>query len=110
MLLEPHREHWVVAHYGGFLAGPVALYLGILAKTTQRYDDAYQHFELALSLSESMESPPWKAQTQYEYAQLLLADRESTDRQRAAQLLEQAASITSQIGMDDLDRKINALR
>jgi tetratricopeptide (TPR) repeat protein len=109
-LLEPHREHCVLGHYTNLLLGPVALYLGVLARTMRRHEPACEHFELALSLSESMESPPWKAQTQYEYAQLLLAGGAPTDRERARELLDQAAAIATQIGMNDLDRRISVLR
>jgi hypothetical protein len=39
--------------------GPVAYYLGLLAETRERHDEAAVHFARAASLSESVGAPTW---------------------------------------------------
>ncbi|MEA2624466.1 MAG: hypothetical protein QOD06_511, partial [Candidatus Binatota bacterium] len=71
-LLAPHAALGVVvgpppvAWYG-----PVAHYLGCLASTLGRTEEAEVHFQRAIERSLAMGSRPWLAQSELEYARML---------------------------------------
>lgn len=71
-------------------AGAVSRYLGLLAATAGRFDQAADHFEDALAMNQRMGARPWAARTQHDYAHLLLAHNNAQDTHRARKLLEQA--------------------
>jgi tetratricopeptide (TPR) repeat protein len=52
--------------------GPVAHYLGLLAATLGRHDEAVDHFAAAASASERMGAPTWLARTRLEWARCLV--------------------------------------
>jgi DNA-binding SARP family transcriptional activator/tetratricopeptide (TPR) repeat protein len=79
--------------------GAVSRYLGLLASTTSRWDQAARHFEHALNMNESIGARPWLAHTQTDYADLLLARDGRGDRQHAEALLAQATVTYSELGM-----------
>lgn len=90
--------------------GAVAHYLALLARTAGRADDAERHFANALELNLRMGARPYVAQSQFEYARMLLARRAPGDRDRAMELLDQAGRIATELGMRALLRRTNALR
>jgi DNA-binding SARP family transcriptional activator/tetratricopeptide (TPR) repeat protein len=79
--------------------GSVARYLGLLATTTDRLDDAQLHFEDALAANERMGARPWLAYTQNDYAQMLFTRDLAGDRDRAQSLLDQALATYVELGM-----------
>ena len=79
--------------------GSVARYLGILATTTGRLDDAQLHFEDALAANERMGALPWLALTQNDYARMLFTRDRAGDRDRAQELLDGALATFAQLGM-----------
>jgi DNA-binding SARP family transcriptional activator/tetratricopeptide (TPR) repeat protein len=93
--------------YAGFNAvdvpegtmGAVSRYLGLLASTLRRFEDAEHHFEEALEANERMGARPWLAHTQHDYAQMLVARGSAGDRQRAQQRLKQALTVYRELGM-----------
>ncbi len=86
--------------------GSVARSLGVLAAVLGRYDEAEQHFQVALAANEQMGARPWFARTEHEYAQLLLARDAPGDRERARELLESALETARALGMTTLAARI----
>jgi DNA-binding SARP family transcriptional activator len=89
-----------VADQAEAVRGAVARYLGILAATLDRWEEAERHFENALAMNERMGFRPWLAHTQLEYAQMLLARDRPGDSERAQRLREQARAIYRELGME----------
>jgi len=88
--------------------GAVDRYLGMLAATLGEADRALGHFELALQLNRRMGATTWTAHTAYEYGRFLLG-RGRGDRDEAAALLGEAASLARQVGMPALLARVDAL-
>jgi hypothetical protein len=97
-LLEPWAAFNAVDHPEG-IRGSISRYLGILAATLRRWDDAAPRFEDALAMNERMGVRPWLARTQSGYARVLLARGRPTDRDRAAELEARAAATCRELGM-----------
>jgi len=89
--------------------GPVSRYLGLLAATLRRRDDAATHFEAALAMAARMGSLLWMAETAYAFADMLLARGDPGDAERAHALLASARETTSALGLTRLATKIEAL-
>ena len=85
-LLSPYARVNALAS-GEVAIGAVARYLGILATTMSRWDDAERHFEDALEMNTSMGALPWVARTERDYARMLLARDATGDREKAEALL-----------------------
>ena len=82
-----------------FTYGCVARYLGLLAATIGRTDDAARHFEAALAANTRMGATNQVANTQLEYAEFLLARDASAHRGRALDLLNRALETAQALGM-----------
>ena len=82
--------------------GAVDRYLGLLATTLGRYDDAIAHHEAALAIHERMRAAPWVARTRYDLAGALVARGAEFDRERALGLLNDALDAANTIGMTKL--------
>jgi hypothetical protein len=65
----------------------------------ERSSEAAQHFEYALAMNQKMGARPSLAQTQEDYARLLLAHNNASDRERAHKLLEEALTTYRELGM-----------
>jgi tetratricopeptide (TPR) repeat protein len=79
------------------MRGSVSRYLGLLAATMERWEDAARHFDDALAMNERMGAQPWLALTQEDYGRMLL-DRGYDERGRA--LVEQALATYRELGME----------
>ena len=97
-LLLPYSDR-VAISYPEISLGPVSRFLGILASTTRRYDDAARHFEYALAVSERIGARPWLAHAQDDYARMLITRKEPGDAAKADDLLERAEEIRRQLGI-----------
>jgi tetratricopeptide (TPR) repeat protein len=86
--------------------GSVARSLGVLATLLADYDEAEQHFRVALAANERMGAQPWVARTQHGYAQLLLARDAPGDRERAGELLGTALDTARSLGMVTLATRV----
>jgi DNA-binding SARP family transcriptional activator len=80
--------------------GSVARYLGLLAATLGRLDDAERHFRAALEVNQRIGARPWLARTQEDYARMLIARATAGDHDNALQLLADARSTYRELGMD----------
>ena len=82
------------------IRGSVSRYLGLLATTLGRFEEAHSHFEDALAMNERMGARPWLAQTQEGYARMLVARGGPGDGERADELLGEALATYRELGME----------
>jgi tetratricopeptide (TPR) repeat protein len=108
--LLPYAGHSVVVGFAVACYGAVSRYLGLLAATMSRWEDAELHFKDALNLNANMDAKPWLAHTQYQYAAMLLTRDQAGDRERAKALLDQALTMGHDLGMQSLVEKACVLR
>jgi hypothetical protein len=88
---------------GGHLcAGAADRFLGMLAHTLGRVDDAVAHYAAALDLEERLKAAPLTARTRYWCARTLHARGTPTDEKHAAKLLEAALATAHELGMSRL--------
>jgi hypothetical protein len=107
-LLLPYAERCILLGPAIGCLGPVSFPLGLLATTLRRWDEAQAHFEGALRQNIRLGARPFVAQTQYEYARMLIARAHTGDADHARLLLEQALATAQELGMVGLEEKINA--
>jgi DNA-binding SARP family transcriptional activator len=98
-LLRPWAALNVVDQAEG-IRGSLARYLGMLAMTGKRWEDAERHFEDALTMNARMGARPWLAHTANDYARMLHARDGRGDRERAQELLDRALGTYRELGMD----------
>ncbi|MCA1842793.1 MAG: hypothetical protein LC792_06295, partial [Actinobacteria bacterium] len=98
-MLEPYADQLVVSGFAGCIMGSVSLYLGLLAATVGDWSDAEDRFLAAAAAHERIAAPVLLAYTRLEWARMLLARAESTDVQRARDLLDQARAAASEFGL-----------
>jgi len=106
-LLRPHAARVVVVGFGALCFGSASLYLGRLAATLSRWEDAERHFDEALGLNRRLGTRPFVAHTQHAYAAMLLARRLPGDVDAAVELLSQALTTAQALGMTRLAEKLS---
>jgi hypothetical protein len=79
--------------------GPVALRLGMLAATLERWDEAGTHFETALERCELLGARAARVRVLREYARALSARSGEGDPGRAAGLLAEAGRLSEDLGI-----------
>jgi DNA-binding SARP family transcriptional activator/tetratricopeptide (TPR) repeat protein len=97
-LLEPWAAFNAVDPGEGF-RGSVSRYLGQLAATLERWDEAERHFENALEQNEQMGARPWLAYTREDLAKSLRRRNAPGDEERAAELAGLALQAYAELGM-----------
>jgi tetratricopeptide (TPR) repeat protein len=102
-LLEPYAEQ--VVPNGAVWWGGVSHYLGLLATTLERYDEAEARFISAHTIHERIAAPTWLARTRLEWARMLLLRHQPGDRERARDLLGQAVETARELGLANVERK-----
>ena len=100
--LHPHAEQNIVLGVGVDCYGSVARYLGILATTLSRWDEAAAHFEIAIKKNAMLCARPFIAHTQYEYAVMLAQRGQTSDLSQAQTLLAQAHKSAQELGLSRL--------
>ncbi len=106
--LSPYAEQWVI-WCEAVSFGPVAYFLGLLARTMGRLDDGARYFEDALTSTARAGARPYAARTQGEYAALLLQRAAPGDAERARALLAEALATAEAIGMAGVRGRAAAL-
>ncbi|MGH9042381.1 MAG: ATP-binding protein [Acidimicrobiia bacterium] len=106
-LLSPYAEQSaaLTAAYGG----SVAYYLGVLATTLARFDEAETHFATAEAAHTRMTAPAWLARTHLERARMLLRRGSPGDAERARSLLEETLGTATGLGLGGIERQAIAL-
>jgi DNA-binding NarL/FixJ family response regulator len=107
-LLCPYAGHTITVGSAVVCYGAAARYLGLLAATMARWEEAAQHFEDALEMNARMNARPWLAYTQYQYADMLLSRQQRGHRHRTASLLHAALDTARELGMRALEARITA--
>jgi DNA-binding SARP family transcriptional activator len=79
--------------------GSVARYLGLLARTLGRDDEAAAHFRQAITINKQMGARLWLAHAQRDYAHMLASNRPG-DRERALALIDDTIIIYCELGLD----------
>jgi hypothetical protein len=74
-------------------------WLGLLAGTLRRWDDAVGYFDSALETNARIGARPFLARTQHEYARMLIERNAPRDRDKARFLLSEATTTYRELGM-----------
>ena len=105
-MMLPFNAINVLIAGGAACYGSAARYLGALANTMGRWDEAERHFEDALAMNTKMGARPWLAHTEYQYARMLLSRDQQGDSERSAILLKDACDKAHELGMRALEQRI----
>jgi class 3 adenylate cyclase/tetratricopeptide (TPR) repeat protein len=79
--------------------GSKAHWLGLLAGTMKKWDDAVEHFEDAIKTNTRVGARPYHARSQHEFARMLIERNESRDEDKAKALLTEATATYRELGM-----------
>ena len=101
-LLLPRDGLCILGGRGVYFRGAVARYLGLLAATMGRADDAVRHLEDALETNTRAQAPPWIARSLLDLARALLARGRPGDELRAVDQLQRAELLARNLGMRSL--------
>ena len=102
--LEPYAGVNVVIGLAAACLGSAASFLGNLAATMGRPDEARRHFERALEANAALGAPGCLARTQVDYARAL------GPGPRAEELLAEAERIAADLGLGAVARKVAEIR
>lgn len=106
-LLLPFAERNVVLSLSVAL-GSGSHFLGRLAATMGRWDDASRHFEDALRMNAKFGTVQWCARTQLAYAEMLLERGRAEDRELVERLLRESVTTARQLELSALIDKARA--
>ena len=98
-LLQPYEDALVVVALAAVCYGPAARFLGLLAATEGRTEDAARHFEAAIERSAAIGAEPILARTRSDYAHMLVARGAPGDLDRAHELASAAGEAAERLGM-----------
>jgi class 3 adenylate cyclase len=102
----PFRAQVVAA--GPSFFGSVEHYLGLLAATAGRLDDADRHFAAAAAVHQSLQAPVFLTRTRLCWGEALLKGGRRDDVPRARGLLEEAMAAARHLGLTVVERRADA--
>jgi tetratricopeptide (TPR) repeat protein len=105
----PYKErcgHWGLLGLRWF--GPVARSLGLLAAAQGRIEAANEHFAAAVEIARRMDARPWMARIVLEWIESLRPNGQVP--QRALQLLDEAQTTASELGLKGLEESLARCR
>lgn len=106
-LIEPYADRFV--DMGPVWLGSASHYLGLLAATLDRYDEANAHFARAADAHRAIDATAWFARTHLDWAATLLDPSSPGDASRAAELLGDAQAAARQLGIEAMQRRAASL-
>ncbi|MDQ4064485.1 MAG: hypothetical protein M3161_00375, partial [Actinomycetota bacterium] len=114
-LLLPYASLNIVAGRPPAVAmGPAETFLGMLATTTGRYEEAERHFRRAIELSNNMMARCFLVRAQDAYARMLMTRADTGDRDLALQMATEALASAQELGIEarllGLEALVSALR
>jgi hypothetical protein len=98
----PHASRNIVIGGPALCTGPVTRFLGMLAATLGRYDEAFAHFDDAIERCAVLGARPWQAHARHQYACALLKRGAPGDGDRAREQLREATATARALGMKAL--------
>jgi DNA polymerase III delta prime subunit len=107
-LLAPYADR--VAANGVVCLGSVAHYLGLLADTLGRVDEAESHLTVGEATHERLQAPGWRARSRLARARLLLRRGQSEDVTRAREVLGEVIATARELGLVNLERRAAELQ
>jgi DNA-binding winged helix-turn-helix (wHTH) protein/tetratricopeptide (TPR) repeat protein len=102
----PGKMHHTIVGYGVMSWGSRARELGNLASLMGRFEDAGEHFELAIAQNRKTGAAPWVAHSQFDYAKMLARQRDPTHKGRIRELAADAQQTAQRLGMERLKLQI----
>ena len=102
----PGKMHHTIVGYGVMSWGSRARELGNLASLMGRFEEAAEHFELAISQNRKTGGAPWVARSQYDYARMLARQRNPKHKGRIRELVAEAQQAANMLGMVRLKLQI----
>jgi DNA-binding NarL/FixJ family response regulator len=104
-LLSPYGGHNIVFGAGIACGGSADSYLGLLCAAMASWPEAQQHFEAALTMNARIGARVALAYTRRDYAAMLLARGEASDREHAISLVRASLEAAREIGMKALEER-----
>ena len=104
-LLLPYADRPVYVNGQSLFMGSVSQYLGSLATSLKRWNEAEGHFEQALEMNARMGARPFTGWTEFAYADMLTKRGRAEDRERVAALLDRALTAAGDMGMVRLQKR-----
>jgi hypothetical protein len=101
-LLKPFARQNIAIGSAAVFYGPASRYLGLLAATMSRWEEAGAHFENAIQATAAMGAKPFGAYVQVEYAAMLLASGLDGATDKASELLDRGLATARELGMNKL--------
>jgi hypothetical protein len=86
--------------------GSRARELGNLASLMGRFEEAEEHFELAVTQNRKTGAAPWVAHSQFDYAKMLARQRDPAHTGRIRELVADAQQAANTLGMVRLKLQI----
>ena len=109
-LLLPRDGLCILGGRGVYFRGAAARYLGLLAATLGRREDAVRHLEHALETNTRVQAPPWIARSLLDLGRALLARGRRGDKHRAIDMLRRAELQAHELGMQSLTEQVTIER
>lgn len=109
-LLAPFADRLMVVNAGLASCGVGSRYLGILATTLQRWEEAESHTQRAIEFQRRAGMWPWVAMTLYDFAEMLVARSGDSIPDSARRSLDEAGELAARLGMARVTTKVEALR
>jgi tetratricopeptide (TPR) repeat protein len=100
------KMHHTIVGYGVMSWGSRARELGNLASLMGRFEEAEEHFELAVTQNRKTGAAPWVAHSQFDYAKMLARQRDSSHTGRIRELVADAQQAANTLGMVRLKLQI----
>jgi tRNA A-37 threonylcarbamoyl transferase component Bud32/tetratricopeptide (TPR) repeat protein len=107
--LLPYAERHIIVGPAIASYGSASYYLGLLATTLERWQEAEMHFTHALAANLQMAAWPWIVYAETANARMLLTRNHSGDQEKAGALLARALTTTQELGLAGLEEKIKRL-
>jgi tetratricopeptide (TPR) repeat protein len=95
----PGKSFFTIVGYGVMSFGSRARELGNLASLMERFDEAEEHFELAIVQNRKTGAAPWMAHSQFDYARMLARRRDPAHTGRIRKLVGEAQKTANLLRM-----------
>lgn len=105
-MLLPYAERNLLAGTSVACFGAASRFLGMLAATEMRWNDAERHYRHAIEMNARQGAKTWLAHSQFEYARMLGARGDANDLPRIERLLGEASVAARALGLTALEARI----